>query len=262
MRYALPLAAIMWSLAMLPSATAAEGDTQGWRALPLVKDGQVDPQWVHVGYGGFVVDQGALRTECDEQGLGLLLFRAEKFGDCQIRVVYKTQDAKCNAGVYVRIDDGILAKINEKHAPARRENGQLTAESLEMFKDASQRELGPWYAVHHGYEVQICDTAQGHQSTGAVYSLAKPGPLPPTPADGWRTMIITLAGNLMKVDLDGRRLTEFDSESKDVPAERQWYQPRREPKRPQAGYLGLQNHDPGDVVWFKEVSVRRLPSNR
>ena len=30
--------------------------------------------------------------------------------------------------------------------------------------------------------------------------------------------------------------------------------------RPVAGYLGLQNHDPGDVVWFKEVSVRSLPS--
>jgi hypothetical protein len=23
--------------------------------------------------------------------------------------------------------------------------------------------------------------------------------------------------------------------------------------------IGLQNHDPGDVVWFKEISVRALP---
>jgi len=37
-------------------------------------------------------------------------------------------------------------------------------------------------------------------------------------------------------------------------------EPKREPKRPEAGYIGLQNHDPGDIVWFKEVSVRPLPS--
>ena len=40
---------------------------------------------------------------------------------------------------------------------------------------------------------------------------------------------------------------------------KEWFEPKREPKRPVAGYIGLQNHDPGDVVWFKEVSVRPLP---
>jgi hypothetical protein len=71
-------------------------------------------------------------------------------------------------------------------------------------------------------------------------------------------MIITLQGNRVLVDLDGKRVTAFDPDSKDVPAERQWYEPKREPKRPTTGYLGLQNHDPGDVVYFKEVSVRPL----
>ena len=33
---------------------------------------------------------------------------------------------------------------------------------------------------------------------------------------------------------------------------------RRDAKRPQSGYVGLQAHDPGDVVRFKEVSVRPL----
>ena len=49
---------------------------------------------------------------------------------------------------------------------------------------------------------------------------------------------------------------------KDVPAGREWYEPRREPKRPAAGYIGLQTHDPGDVVDFKEVSVRPLPAGK
>ena len=71
-------------------------------------------------------------------------------------------------------------------------------------------------------------------------------------------MVITLTGNRMLVDLDGKRVTSFDPESPDVPRGRKWFEPKREPKRPQAGYLGLQNHDPGDVVWFKEISVRPL----
>ena len=72
-------------------------------------------------------------------------------------------------------------------------------------------------------------------------------------------MIITLTGEKISVDLDGQRITNFDSASPDLPPRKQWHEPKREPKRPVAGYIGLQNHDPGDVVWFKEVSVRSLP---
>jgi hypothetical protein len=50
--------------------------------------------------------------------------------------------------------------------------------------------------------------------------------------------------------------------SPDIPRERKWFESKREPKRPLVGYIGLQNHDPGDVVFFKEVSVRALAENR
>src|SRR5262245_58868481 len=130
-----------------PAAGGDDRPADGWRALPLIKEGKVDPAWVQVGYGGFSGEDGGLRTERDEKGLGLLLYRKEKFGDCQVRVVYKCKDARSNSGVFVRIDDGILGKVNEKHAPASRDSrGQLTKESLQIFKDASEKELGPWYA--------------------------------------------------------------------------------------------------------------------
>ena len=74
-------------------------------------------------------------------------------------------------------------------------------------------------------------------------------------------MIITLAGNQVFVDLDGQRITSFDPASPSLPPRKQWYEPKREPKRPESGYIGLQNHDPGDMVWFKEVSVRPLSAN-
>jgi hypothetical protein len=63
-------------------------------------------------------------------------------------------------------------------------------------------------------------------------------------------MVITLAGDRILVDLEGQRVTEFDPASPQVPRERKWFEPKREPERPRMGYLGLQNHDPGDVVWL------------
>jgi hypothetical protein len=72
-------------------------------------------------------------------------------------------------------------------------------------------------------------------------------------------MIITLSDNRIVVDLEGRQITDFDLASPSVPRERKWFEPKREPERPKRGYIGLQNHDPGDVVWFKEIGVRPLP---
>ncbi|MCI0463604.1 MAG: DUF1080 domain-containing protein [Gemmataceae bacterium] len=247
-------------LTCLWAGAGAQPD-RAWRSLPLITDGKIDKNWMHIGWGGFVIDNGSLRTECDEKGMGLLLYQKEKFGNCQIRVVYRSSDAKSNAGVFVRIDDGILKRLNEKPAPVRRDkDGKLAKGALQQLMEASEKEQGPWYAVHHGYEVQICDESPAYHRTGAVYSLARAAAAPKKAPGEWRTMVITLQGNLILVDLDGQRLTTFDPDGKDVPKNRKWFEPRREPKRPTAGYLGLQNHDPGDVVFFKEVSVRPLPS--
>src|SRR5262249_39650932 len=110
----------------------------------------------------------------------------------------------------------------------------------------------------HGYEIQICDDSNEYHRTGAIYSLAKAAPLPNKRPTDWRTMVITLKGNVVLVDIDGKRITTFDPDRHDAPRERQWFEPKREPRRPKSGYIGLQNHDPGDVVFFKEVSVRPL----
>jgi hypothetical protein len=234
-----------------------------WRSLPLVKDGKVSPDWAQIGWGGFVVADGGLRTECDGRGMGLLLYRKEKFGNCQVRVVYRCKDARCNSGVFVRIDDGILERLKEKPAAVHRgKDGKLAEAELEKLKSASEKEQGPWYAVHHGYEVQICDDADEFHRTGAIYSLARATAAPRKKPAQWKTMLITLKGNLVLIDIDGRRITTFDPDSKDVPRDRMWFEPKRKPKRPAVGYIGLQNHDPGDIVTFKEVSVRQLADAR
>lgn len=232
----------------------------GWRTLPLITNGKVDEGWSHVGWGGFSVDEGALRTDCDPKGLGLLVYKKEKFGNCQIRVVYKAKEAKSNAGVFVRVADGILGQVDKPGAAFDRgAGGKVSEESMKKMMQTSEREEGPWFAVHHGYEVQIMDAADKLHRTGAIYSFTESSATADGKAGDWKTMVITLAGDRILVDLEGKRVTSFDPETAAGPRERKWFEPKREPKRPEKGYIGLQNHDPGDVVWFKEISVRPLP---
>lgn len=243
-----------------PARPAAQKQPDDWRPLPLITDGTVDPAWFLTGFGTMAVDaeHNALRTDCDERGLGLLVYGKEAFGDCQIRVVYRSKDPRSNAGVYIRIDDGILKTKDQPVPAAERKDGKLTPAGLAAMQEASEKELGPWYAVHHGFEVQIADAADDMHRTGAVYSLARAEKAPPAPESGWRTMIITLKGEQVMVELDGKQVTTFDASAKDLPPRKQWHEPKREHRRPTKGYIGLQCHDPGDVVWFREVSVKAL----
>ena len=239
---------------LLARAAAAE-----WRALPLVKDGAIAPEWGHVGWGRMVVEGDALRTEPEEKGLGVLVYTKEKLGDCQIRIVYRPDDARDNSGVHIRMDDGVLAWVGRDSIAVKRDaKGKLSPDMLKRMSEASEKEEGAWYAVHHGFEVQIMDRGDAFHRTGSIYSYAPAAELPEVPPGGWRTMIITLQGSVVRVELDGKPLTRFDSAARDLPARTKWSEPKRDAPRPARGYFGLQVHDPGDIVRFKEVSVRAL----
>jgi hypothetical protein len=197
------------------------GPEAGWRQL---FDGSLDG-WEHVGPGRFVLEDGMLRTD---GGMGLLWYTGEQFGNCVLRVVYKTTDPAANAGVFVRI----AGKPTE-----------------------------PWFAVHHGYEVQILDATDEYHRTGAIYSLAKSTSLPSRPPGEWNMLEITLDGPRIVVRLNGTVVNEFDPKQA-VPERTKEFEPERGP-RPERGYIGLQNHedyvpDKETHVYFKEVSVRPL----
>jgi len=239
---------------------AEKRDDSAWRSLPLITNGEVDSSWVHVGWGKFSVDDGALRTDPAPEGLGLLVYAKERLGNCQLRVVFKTKDARSNSGVYVRIADGILAQTGKPRVAFERDtNGKPSEDSMKKVQASAERDEGPWFAVHHGYEVQIAGGGDPLHGTGAIYSLATSSGAANQRPGEWRTLIITLAGDRISVDLDGKRTTDFDSKGPGLPPRKQWHEPKRELKRPESGYIGLQTHDPGDVVWFKEISVRPLP---
>lgn len=233
-----------------------------WRQLPLISNGKVDSNWFHVGYGGWVVEDGALRTEPAAEGLGLLVYKKEKLGNCQIKVVFKTKDARSNSGFYLRIADGILDQAKKPGFPFQRDAaGKITDVSMAKAQEAADRDEGPWYAVHHGFEVQIAGAGDSMHGTGSIYSLAPTSGTAKKEHGTWREMVVTLDGDKISVDLEGQRVTTFDSSTPNLPPRKIWHEPKRENKRPQVGYIGIQTHDPGDIVWFKEISVRPLPGN-
>jgi Domain of Unknown Function (DUF1080) len=206
------------------AARPRQSATSSSDSKPLF-DGRTLDGWEHVGPGKFVVEDGLLRTE---GGMGLLWYAREKLGNCVIRVVYKTANDRSNSGVYLRI--------------------------AEKPKDE-------WYAVHHGFEVQIMDQGTQGRSTGSIYTFAKAA-VKPAKSGEWNTLEITLKGNRITTTINGMPVADFDSsglkpEAADVSGEGD---PARGP-RPESGYIGLQNHDENSIVYFKDVSVRPLPAS-
>lgn len=175
--------------------------------------------WKMVGPGSFTVENGALKTV---GGMGLLYYEGQPFGNCRLRVVFKTASSRDNAGVFIRMP--------------------------EKPKD-------PWYGVHNGYEVQIDAGGDEWHATGSLYSLAKTKPGHQKPAGQWNVMEIELKGQTTTVFLNGTKVNEFRGDQP-VPERKQWFEPVRGP-RPDSGYIGLQNHDAKSTVFFREVSVKR-----
>ena len=156
LRYAAAQSLLILIATIAPSHAERSASTASeWKPL---FDGRTLDGWEHVGPGKFVVEDGVLRTE---GGMGLLWYSREKLGNCVIRVVYKTANVRSNSGVYLRI--------------------------AEKPKD-------PWYAVHHGFEIQIMDQSTSGRGTGSIYTFAKAAGNPPKSGE-WNTLEITLKGN-------------------------------------------------------------------
>ena len=174
--------------------------------------------WEHVGDGSFVVEDGVLMTQ---GGMGLLWYTGRKLENETLRVVYRHPEGS-NAGVFIRIPE----------------------EPTE-----------PWMPVDRGYEVQIDDRGDDYHVTGTLYSLTRAQARPFQP-DAWNTMDITLDGERTIVRINGELVTDY-TEGEPVPEKKEDWEPDRGP-RPEAGYVGLQNHDGEAPVYFREVSVRPI----
>src|SRR5262249_9883480 len=190
----LPSVLLLWGTAAIAQQVESPSGST-WRPL---FDGRSLDGWEHVGPGRMVLEEGRLRTE---GGMGLLWYTRELVGDSVLRVVYKTTNKNSNSGVFIRIAD---------------------------------KPKDPWFAVHHGYEIQISADGDEFHRTGAIYSLSKATASPSTVGE-WNTMEITLDGTHVSVVLNGVKVQDFDPESAPVPERKKPYEPERGP-RPAYGY--------------------------
>lgn len=195
---------------------------KGWRQLFNGKDLN---GWKQVGAGSRYVENGLTGSH---GGMGLLYWTKEKFSNCTIRVVYKMQKANSNSGIFIRIP-------------------------------IEPRE--PWMPVFYGYEVQIdnhpeTSNEDDYHATGTLYSLTKALAKPGKPGPEWNVMEITLDGPHTMVYVNGQKVTDY-TEGDPTPERKLDYEPFPG-RRPDSGYIGLQNHGDDDIVFFKEVSVKPL----
>ncbi len=181
--------------------------------------------WKHVGPGNMTVENGLIQTH---GGMGLLYWTGQKLGNGTLRVIYRMRDENDNSGVFIRIP-------------------------IEPREE--------WMPVNYGYEVQIDNHPEksdedDYHVTGALYSLTKPLAKPGKPGPEWNTMEITLDGPRTIVVLNGVKVTDY-TEGQPVPDKKFKFEPERG-RRPNDGYIGLQNHSDNDIVFFKEVSWKPL----
>jgi hypothetical protein len=181
--------------------------------------------WKQVGPGSHMVENGWIASR---GGMGLLFWQEQKFGNCTIRVVYKMQKSNSNSGVFIRIP-------------------------IEPREE--------WMPIHYGYEVQIDNHPETsgeneYHITGTLYSLTRPLAKSGKPGPEWNTMEISLDGPHTMVNLNGEKVTDY-TEGDPVPERKFDFEPIRG-RRPDEGYIGLQNHSDSDIVYFKEVAVKPL----
>ncbi len=209
-------------LACLPSLAASTCDSSDWKQLFNGKD---LTGWKHVDKGNMTVENGLIQTH---GGMGLLYWTGGPVGNCVIRVVYRMRDENDNSGVYIRIP------VEPREA---------------------------WMPVNYGYEVQIDNQPEKSKEdeyhvTGTLYSLTKPMARPGKPGPQWNTMEITLDGLRTMVSVNGVKVTDY-TEGQPVPPRKFPFEPLHGP-RPAEGWFGLQNHSDNDIVFFKEVAIRKL----
>jgi hypothetical protein len=114
----------------------------------------------------------------------------------------------------------------------------------------------------NGLEIAIDDTTgAGYHDTGALYDLVKPSRNAMKPVGEWNHMEITCHGPLLRVAVNGDKVTEADLS--------RFTQPNLRPDgsehkfdiaykdHPRRGYIGLQDH--GSPCWFKNIKLRPLP---
>lgn len=168
-------------------------------------DGTSLDGWRQIGPGRFVLQPDG--SIVSEGGMGLLYYTERRFRDFVLELEYKTESPGANSGIFVR------------------------------FPEHSD---DPWYAVNHGYEIQIDDRGDPLHRTGAIYNFSPAPRLASRRPGEWNQYRIVVTGQRYVVYLNGEKVNDFIG------------------NRGREGFIGLQNHDVDSRVYFRNIRVTPL----
>ncbi|MEU4477955.1 DUF1080 domain-containing protein [Micromonospora sp. NPDC023966] len=230
--------------------TAAHSDVGKTMSYVSLFDGTAESyaNWGYVGGRGFALrDDGSMVTTNSPAGggLGMLWYRAAQFGDFSLRLQFRDErggdaNARSNSGVLVRfpgVDPATTPQCNTTD-PA-------------------------WVAVNCGHEIQINDSPEigsnDPRKTGSVYGFAdlNLAQARPTGKGVWNDLEIRVVGQHYAVIRNGMVINEFDNVP-GLPFPGRPTDPGTSGRQYAQGYIGLQNHDGGSVIAFRNVRVRDL----
>ena len=167
--------------------------------------------WNHYGPGYFELDRetGVLTSH---GGMGLFWYAAREYGDFVLELEFKSTDGATNSGVFFRVP------------------GIPTSDDY----------------IYHSFEVQIDEAAEGIHGTGALYDAEAPSEQASNPPGEWNQYVITVQGDHITVELNGKRVVDWEME------------PRGKVEDfARRGYIGLQSYN-SSPVHFRNVYVTAL----
>jgi len=100
-----------------------------------------------------------------------------------------------------------------------------------------------------GYEVQVNNTHTDWRKTSGLYGIDDVK-APPTKDDEWFTMHIIVKGKHIVTKLNGKTMVDF--------TEPEGGNPNNADRRISSGTFAIQAHDPGSVVYYKNIMVKPL----
>ncbi len=96
-----------------------------------------------------------------------------------------------------------------------------------------------------GYEAQVNNTSGDWRRTGSLYAMSDVKEQL-VPDDTWWTQHIIADGNHIVIKINDKVVVDYVDEKNTY----------------QKGYLALQQHNPGSVVQYKDLMMRKLPVNK
>lgn len=224
------------------------GGQHGPAPYDVIFDGSRESfdDWGYVGGRGFELnDDGSMATgpEPAGDGLGMLWYEKEEFGDFSLRLQFRDEradDGRSNSGVLVRFP------------------GVDPAANPECRTDDPA-----WVAVNCGHEIQINDSDETSgndpRKTGSVYGFADLDLAAAKPAAKgvWNDLEIRVVGQQYTVIRNGEVINEFENKP-GLPFPGRPDDPGTSGRQFAEGYVGLQNHDEQSVVEFRNIRVRDL----